>query len=145
MVNRSQLSPTEKYLGFKKAHDTFRTYRERGEFLAAYVVAFSIFEDRVRSCYLLAHDLARKSAPPGHSTHYKKVQLLESADLIPKDQANTWRKSGDDRNRILHAAMWAPDAVTDADCTAAITLAKEAERLVKRLKRTLRARAGGQS
>jgi hypothetical protein len=72
MVDRSRLSPTEKYLGFEKAHDTFRAYRERGEFLAAYVVAFSIFEDRVRGCYLLAHDLARKSAPPGHSTHYKR-------------------------------------------------------------------------
>ena len=145
MVNRSELSPTEKYLGFKKAHDTFKAYRNRGEFLAAYVVAFSIFEDRVRGCYLLAHDLARKSAPPGHSTHYKKVQFLESAGLIPKDQANTWRKAGDDRNRTLHAAMWMPDAVTDKDCAAAISFAKEAERVVKRLKRVLRARAGGQS
>jgi len=138
MVDRNQLSQTEKYLGFKKAHDTFSAYRGRGEFLAAYVVAFSIFEDRVITSYQLGHDLSGKARPSTHSAHYKKVLFLESAGLIPKDRADAWRKAGDDRNRILHAAMWMPDAVADADCTAAIALAKEAERLVKRLKTSLK-------
>ena len=138
MVDRRQMSQTEKYLGFKKAHDTFIAYRRRGEFLAAYVVGFSIFEDRVSGCYLLAHDLDGRNRPSGRSTHYKKVQFLEAASLIPKDRAAAWRKAGDDRNRILHAAMWAPDAVTDEDCATVISLAKEAERLVKRLKTSLK-------
>lgn len=145
MVDRSRLSQTEKYLGFKRAHDTFGAYRQRGEFLAAYVVGFSIFEDRVRGCYLLAHDLAGKNRPSGHSTHYKKVQFLEATGLIPKDQADAWRKAGDDRNRILHAAMWAPDSVTEEDCALAIALAKEAERLVKKLKAALKAQARRES
>jgi len=141
MVDRSRLSPGEKYLGFKKAHDTFSAYRGRGEYLAAFVLAFSIFEDRVMSCYQLAHDMSGQKRPAGHAVHYKKVRFLAAAGLIAKDQADAWRKAGDGRNHILHAAMWAPDTVTDVDCAAAIALAKDAERMVKRLKSSLKARS----
>jgi len=85
----------------------------------------------------------RKNAPRGHSTHHKGIQFPDSAGLIPKDQADAWRRAGAGRNRILHAAMWMPDAVTDKDGAQATAVAKEPKRFVERLKRVQRVRAVG--
>lgn len=134
---RDRLSQEEKYQGFAKAFATFTRYRDLGNFLSGYVVAFSIFEDRVTACFMLAKDAAGEARPTKYTRHYEKVKFLERQKHIDRDSAVDWLQAGDERNSLLHAAMWNIDAVTDAHCTQAIERARTADRLSRRIKRVV--------
>jgi hypothetical protein len=136
---RAQLSQHDKYLGFKKAFHTIRAHREARCYLAAYVVAFSAFEDRLSAACMLAADLKGEGRPTRHVMHYAKIKRLESAGHVGPGMAMTWRQAGDKRNDRLHAAMWQVDAGTDGDVDEAVGLARAADALASRLKRELKA------
>lgn len=134
---RHDLTQREKYLGFKAAFQTISSHRTAGSHLAAYVIAFSVFEDRLSAARMLAADLKAESRPKGYSPHYTKIRYLESAGHIDSRVATQWREAGDKRNTLLHAAMWQFGAVTDKDVEGAVALARGADRLAARLKRML--------
>ena len=46
------LSQKDKYLSFKKAFGSIKYYIDQKNFLASYVIAFSILEDRLLSAYI---------------------------------------------------------------------------------------------
>ncbi len=48
-MGRSTASQSEKYVAFKTAYETISHYREQGNFIAAYTIAFSLIEDRIRA------------------------------------------------------------------------------------------------
>jgi len=47
-----------KFVAFKSAFSTYSHYTSRGEYLAAFVVAFSILEDRVGAMWIVRKGLA---------------------------------------------------------------------------------------
>jgi hypothetical protein len=135
---RQKLTQAQKYMGFKAAFNTIQLHRQSGSFLAGYVVAFSVFEDRLTAAVMLTVDLQRGSRPRGHLKHYEKVTRLEKAGHINDLVAEQWRKAGDLRNNHLHEAMWRVDAISESDVDSAIQLARAADKLASRLKRKLK-------
>ena len=61
MAKRSELSQKGKYEGFKNAFKTYNHYIEKENYIGAFVVAFSIFEDRLTACFLLDHGLKNET------------------------------------------------------------------------------------
>jgi hypothetical protein len=135
---REGLSQHEKYLGFQQAFRTIKAYRSSESWLSAYVVAFSVFEDRLTAARLLCADLNREGRPRGHPRLYSQVEYLKKAGRIGEVEAREWKAAGDRRNSLLHAAMWNVEAVQEWDVVAVIKLARAADSLAAKLKRALK-------
>lgn len=135
-IDRKRATQREKYLGFKAAVETYNSYVHRGEHLAAFVIAFSILEDRLTACYMLACDRAGVPRPAGFVTFDTKVNALAHGRHIVSATAADWRSAGRERNRLLHAAMWDLGAATAGACAAAMKRARSADQVVKRLNRS---------
>lgn len=139
---REGLSQHEKYLGFQKAFETITAYRAAQSWLAAYVVAFSVFEDRLKAARFLTADLCEQPRPTRYQRLYDLVEALKLAGKIGEDVAADWKAAGDKRNDLLHSAMWSLDAVQDQDVLAVIELARAADSIADRLKRELNSKTG---
>lgn len=134
-MSRDSLNQTQKYLGFKAAFQTYSKYKASDAPLAAFVVAFSIFEDRVSACLMLAKDLASQPRPSRYLPLANKIGFLEQAKCITSDVADEWRTAVRQRNDLLHAAMWNVAAVDETHCDETIGRARKADALARRLKR----------
>lgn len=135
VTNRGLLSQHEKHQGFTKAFRTFAQHRQARNYLSAYVVGFSIFEDRLTACYMLAKDAAGQQRPQDHKRLHEKVNFLNGKGHLDQPSAAEWKLEGDERNRLLHAAMWNIDAISDADCERVYQRARAADRLARAMKR----------
>jgi len=99
----------DKYVAFKIAYQTITHYLVQDNFLAAYVVAFSLIEDRVRAMFVVWHRDAKKNEPTSKqiaapfSNHIRQLQV---AGDIPHGDANLLLEEAKMRNELLHAAMW---------------------------------------
>ena len=136
---RSSLSPAAKYRTFRKAFDVIASYKESAQFLAAYVIAFSVFEDRLRAAVMLQADVAKTARPVGHLPLHRQINRLERGGFLDENIAEMLRRAGDERNALIHAAMWEIEAANGKHVEAAIRWAREADRLVKKLRRELQA------
>lgn len=132
---REGISQQDKYLGFQKAFATVTSYRNVAAWLAAYVVAFSLFEDRVAAARMLAADLAGERRPDKDAGHARRVTYLQTKGHISNATARAWIEAGQRRNTLFHAAMWTVGAVTDRDVSSTLKLARAADSLASRLKR----------
>ena len=136
-IKRRELSQASKYRGFKRAFVVFDTHLRVSNFIGAYVVAFSLFEDRVTASFLLSKDIKGISRPAAsqHIGLSKKVKFLKSVGHISQDQRKRWLEAAKVRNDLIHAAMWNVDIFTAEDCNNAHAIAREADALSKRLNR----------
>ena len=51
MSQKDELSPHQQRRGFARAFDTVQSYLEIGNLIGAYVIAFSILEDRITKMF----------------------------------------------------------------------------------------------
>ena len=139
MAGRDDLSPLEQYANFKRAVETYQHYLQIGNFIGAYVIAFSMLEDRVNVMYATRYQLQEKrslSLPQLHMTTFsrKVIYLLKQGYITSVERAD-WLKCATDRNRKLHSAMWNLDEFTRADAETVLQHVRAADRLRKAQKR----------
>ena len=137
-IERLSLSQKEKYINFKLAFETLSTHRSNGNFMSAYVVAFSIFEDRVTAGLMLAKDLKGEERPTGYMTLYKKIGYLHRESHIDKATKLDWQKAGDERNELIHNAMWRIDVFTEKHVEGIYKHARKADSLASKLSRKVK-------
>jgi len=142
---RAALTQHEKYVSFKTAFDNVKSQRETGNYLAAFIVAFSIFEDRLAAAVMLAADLNNEPRPTGHLRLYGRVAFLRDRGHLDDATSKDWRSAGDERNDLIHSAMWQVDAVEDGHVVAAIRRARSADNLAARLRRKVAALDAGKA
>lgn len=134
-MDRTKASQQEKYVAFKTAFQTVSAHRDQKNFLAAYVVAFSVIEDRIRAAYVVWYR-ARSGAVPNDrqltAGFAWLVTSLRSAQLIDADLARDLRDEAANRNTLLHAAMWNLNAFTDDAVCRAVALARRTDRECRR-------------
>ena len=124
--------PQDKYVAFKTAYQTIAYYLAQDNFLAAYVVAFSLIEDRIRAIFVVWHRNVKKDEPTpkqvaaNFSSHISQLQV---AGDIPQEDANLLLKEAKIRNELLHAAMWNLKAFDKVAADRAIKLARAADKL----------------
>lgn len=102
MSVRATLSQKQKHRSFAKAFRTIEEYRTAGNHLAAFVLAFSIFEDRLSASVMLASDISATNRPKGFLRMYTMINRLESDGHISTDTSKAWKAAGDQRNELIH-------------------------------------------
>lgn len=113
---------------------TYSQYFSSGAYLSAYVVAFSIFEDRVTAAFMLAKDNAKLKRPRSFTRLKAKLDFLMEQGVLPEHEHAKWLSAANERNSNLHAAMWAPDAITKINCSGILALARAADKIARTLK-----------
>ena len=135
-MNRNELSQEQKYLWFKKAFRTYNTHIENENYIAAYVIGFSILEDRINALFYTRKQNESENSE-GYFRHYKKLTYLNHHNDISDVEMEEWKKEGDKRNNKIHAAMWRVDEFSEEDCTQVIAYARDADRLRREQKKSL--------
>lgn len=141
--NRQALTQTDKQENFRRAFEVITIHREHRHFLAAYVVSFSVFEDRVTAAMMWAKDLAGRPRPTKHLALYQRIGVLVAGKHIDAATETDWRAAGDERNALIHAAMWNLDTFSEQQVESAYGRARKADALVRRLGRLARTTGRG--
>jgi hypothetical protein len=111
-MNRATASQHEKYLAFKRAYSTISECQKAGNYLAAYVLAFSLIEDRVRALYVIWHRVEHGNDPTEtklRGSFADKVKQLRKVGDLSDGDAKSALNEAIERNHLLHAAMWSLD------------------------------------
>lgn len=140
-MNRRLATQHEKHISFKRAYETLSAYLKTGEFLAAYVVAFSIVEDRIRTMYAKRYLYDNGEEIPEKEYNQGLMRIcskLQKAGDMTADDVAVIKKHAAERNRNLHAAMWRLDAVGSATVKEAIELARQLEKIKTRQMKKLK-------
>lgn len=137
----SPLSQWMKYEAHKKANATIKHYLKKKDYIAAYVIAFSMFEDRVRAFdVVVQRDLkANEQWKLRLGTSLTPiVAQLKDGKYLSRETAKCCFSVNGKRNKLLHEAMWKLD-VFNADDVAEVLQVREMVRSeLAKLKRDLR-------
>ena len=131
VLRRSQASQQEKYVAFKTAYSTVSHYKSDKNFIAAYVVAFSLIEDRLHAMYVLWHQKTKGELPKNIDRigFVKIVRQLKAIGDIPAPESELLIAEAHERNQMLHAAMWNLDTFKNESVMCVISLSRMLEKL----------------
>lgn len=140
-MSRANVSTQQdKYVAFKTAYQTITHYYDKGNFLAAYVVAFSLIEDRVRAMFVVQHRIVNEGKNPTQkqvsASFSKYVRQLQLTD-IPQEDAAKLLEEAKTRNKLLHAAMWNLKAFDKTAVDRAVKLTRTVDKLRRAQKKKL--------
>lgn len=85
-IMRATATPQEKYVTFKRAYGTITQCMGARNYIGAYVVAFSLIEDRVRAMYVVWHRATCGCDPSDKAlrgSFVTKVNALKASGDIP--------------------------------------------------------------
>jgi len=123
-MRKEAVTPNDKYIAFKTAHQTITQYRSSNNFLAAYVITFSLIEDRLCAMFVVWHRDTKGGDPKSYVGFTKIVNQLCKVGLILEGDANLLRAEAIKRNELLHSAMWNLPVFTDEEVERAMSLAR---------------------
>ncbi len=131
MPRKDSLSPQEQRANFAKAFDTFQHYLNTENYLAAYVVAFSILEDRINAMYLTCYQLVTGHTGTAEDAvrlgFGNKLKFLHANGVIATEDRESWSNLANDRNSKFHAAMWRLDEFQKEHAQAVIECVRKAD------------------
>ena len=131
MPRKDALSPQEQRANFARAFDTYQHYLNTENYLAAYVVAFSILEDRINAMYLTCYEaVTGQSATIDDAVRLgfgNKLKYLLTNGVIGLAERDAWSNLANDRNSKFHAAMWRLDEFQKEHAQAIIECARKAD------------------
>ena len=127
-IERNDLTQNEKYMGFKAAFSTFNRYIESRNYIGAYVIAFSILEDRVSALFITRKNIENENSKKCVPFSKKLGYLLDHDDIDNRCYDN-WLNCSGERNMKLHTAMWNLDEFQQNDCEKVIEHARTADKL----------------
>lgn len=112
------LDPIAKQQVFRRAFGTLNKLLDEGNLISAFVLSFSILEDRVRAAMVACYK--RIGEPVDTSTvsdipFGKVVGRLKRINAIDHDLELRLRAAGDLRNRLTHQMMWRLDVFREED------------------------------
>lgn len=107
-----KLDQIAKYKVFKKAFDTLNFYVESGNIVGAFVLSFSILEDRMKAAMVDSFNALEE--PLGKSDvskipYGKIVSRLKRIHVIDTHLEKQLLDAADLRNRLTHQMMWRLD------------------------------------
>jgi len=141
MSRANAKSQHDKYIAFKKVFETITHYLDQDNFLAAYVITFSLIEDRIRAMYVVQYRCVNEGKEPTpkliNASFANHVRLLQAAGVIPQADSILLLEEDKIRNEQLHAAMWNLNAFTRLAVEQALGLARLADKHRRAQKRLL--------
>jgi hypothetical protein len=151
--SNKKISPRDKFtskelsLGFKKTWDLIDDYWRKKDFLACYVLTFSVLEDRLNSCYKVSL-WKRKSKKfdiedvPSYEDIYltqtkEKINLLKEDLLMTETTEKQLYKVIGERNTRFHSTMWVMDAFTKDSISDLVTLSRDLDKIRRKQKKIM--------
>jgi hypothetical protein len=130
-----------KYKHHRFANSTLGYYIDKSDFLAAYVVAFSLLEDRLRAMAIVKHRdvLGHKNYLSFASTDLARVVSFnypgkEEEDVFVYNLKTVLHN----RNKLLHEAMWRINAIQVKDIDDVMELRDIVDADLRKIKRSLK-------
>ena len=141
MTRASQTTSVQKQASFKRAFDTISTYREQKNYIAAYVVAFSVVEDRLRALHVDWYR-ARKGSEPTQKQidgpFSNLAKTLSKDGVISAELVAELIEEARRRNSLMHSAMWNLDNFTDEVIEEVLKVARNINNAGQRYKNMLK-------
>lgn len=138
MAHKATLSPLEQKEFFARAFETYKHYIDTQNFIGAYVIAFSILEDRISAMYMTRFIIDQGVYPTEinlRTTPFKKkVDYLHKFGDISDIEHDDWLLRAHERNSKVHAAMWNIDEFKLGDTETLVASARKADNLRGRQK-----------
>lgn len=137
---RLNASQQEKYVTFKKAYEMIKHYESERNFIAAYVLAFSILEDRIKAMYVVSFRHKEKREPKQDALNEgfsKLVNKVHRTQFIKTELLDALKAEAKNRNDLLHAAMWKFDAFTPDAVSRVIQLVRIVDKILKAKKKEI--------
>jgi len=134
-------------LGFKKTWELIEDYWKKKDFLACYVLTFSVLEDRLNSCYKVSL-WKRKSKKfdiedvPSYEDIYlsqtsEKINLLKDDFLMTETMEKQLYKVIGERNSRFHSTMWMMETFTKDSISELSILARELDKIRRKQKKIM--------
>ena len=141
MTRASQTTGVQKQASFKRAFESISEYREQKNYIAAYVVTFSVIEDRLRAMYVDWYSVKKGEEPKqkqidGPFTGL--VKTLSKDGTISSELATELIAEARRRNSLMHSAMWNLDNFTEEVIVEALKIARSINNAGRRGKNMLR-------
>jgi hypothetical protein len=111
-VTDDELSPYAKYEIFTKAYDSVNFFTESGNLIAAFVLCFSILEDRLCAAVVVcsrAHKRKINEDNVSKMQFKKRIDHLLEMDAIDSEFHERLQKAAYLRNELTHKMMWRLD------------------------------------
>ncbi len=144
---RDKFSSKELSLGFKKTWDLIEEYWKKKDFLACYVLTFSVLEDRLNSCYKVSLWKRRSKKfeldeVPSYEDIYlsqtsDKINLLKEDLLMTETMEKQLYKVIGERNTRFHSTMWMMETFTKDSISELSILARELDKIRRKQKKIM--------
>jgi hypothetical protein len=134
----NEASQMDKYESFKEAYGSLKKLFEDEAYIAAYVIAFSIMEDRLTAMYVVAqrcNGIADTDILKGYIPLSDKLKALLRLEHIEKHLYDDILKQANLRNQLFHAAMWRLEEFTEEAVASLIDVMKATDNARKAQKR----------
>jgi len=151
--SRKKIAPRDKFsskelsLGFKKTWDLIEEYFKRKDFLACYVLTFSVMEDRLNSCYKVSLWKSRSKKfdiedVPSYEDIYlshtkEKINLLKDDFLITETLEKQLYKVIGERNTKFHSTMWVLEEFTKSAIIDLVAISRDLDRVRRKQKKIM--------
>ena len=149
--SNKKISPRDKFtskelsLGFKKTWELIEDYWKKKDFLACYVLTFSVLEDRLNSCYKVSLWKRRSKKfeiedVPTYEDIYlsqtsEKINLLKDDFLMTETMEKQLYKVIGERNSRFHSTMWMMETFTKDSISELSILARELDKIRRKQKK----------
>ena len=144
---RDKFSSKELSWGFKKTWDLIEEYWRKKDFLACYVLTFSVLEDRLNSCYKVSLWKRRSKKfeiedVPSYEDIYlsqtsEKINLLKDDFLMTETMEKQLYKVIGERNSRFHSTMWVMETFTKDSISELSILARELDKIRRKQKKIM--------
>ncbi len=108
----NEMTPIAKYEVFKRAFGTLNFFIQSGNLIGAFVLSFSILEDRMRAAMVDCFKKAKEpigSAEVSSIPFAKLVKRLKRVRAIDADLEKRLLAAAELRNELTHQMMWRLD------------------------------------
>jgi hypothetical protein len=134
----SEEGRAKKYLIHKHAHATLNHYIATQNHVAAFMLAFSLLEDRIRAMYVvLVRDIDKRIVQEDElkQSISKVFHLFYTRNEITKEQNSQLFKLFTLRNKLVHNAMWHLHIFRAADVASVKNMHRQITNLTEKMKR----------
>lgn len=132
-------SPDEqqiKYYAHKKANETLKHYLDTENYIGAYIIAFSLYEDRLRAlCVLYFRDVEKTEWKERVNFPLTKIIKQLKKKALEEEIYRIAFEVNQKRNGLLHEAMYNIDYFTKEHVVEVMRVWKQLHSLTKTLRR----------
>ncbi len=135
-------SPYAKYETFKKAYGNVNFFTESGNLIAAFVLCFSILEDRLCAAVVICSRATKRKINEDKVSKmpFKQlVDLLVEIEAIDQDLSERLMNAAYLRNELTHKMMWRLDVFHASHIKGFRSLINELQKVQRKHEKLIRA------